>query len=41
MFRCIDIGNAAMELKHANTERKKTVEVFGATSTTEEVLSGV
>src|SRR6202140_663136 len=37
----IDIGNAGTEIKRANTRRKKTVEVFGATSTTEEVLSGV
>jgi hypothetical protein len=39
MFRCIDIGNAATELEHANAQRKKTMEVFGATSTTEEVCS--
>src|SRR6202140_1759341 len=37
----IDIGNAGTEIKRANTRRKKTVEVFGATSTTEEVLSGL
>jgi hypothetical protein len=29
MFRWIDIGNAATEPKHANTERKKTVEYWG------------
>src|ERR1700693_3639241 len=37
----IDMGNAGTELKHAITRRKKMVEVYGATSTAEDVLSGV
>jgi NAD(P)-dependent dehydrogenase (short-subunit alcohol dehydrogenase family) len=40
-LRLVNSAGAATELEGASTRRRKMVDVFGATSTTEEVLSGI